>query len=75
MTQTVGYIAATVPAQIVRVSHTTLFHIAMEQFNEPLQWVAIAQLNDTVDPWIFGREDVKIPPVLSTATPDGILGE
>ena len=44
MTTTVGYIAATVPAQVVRASNTTLFQVAMMQTGDPLQWVAIAQL-------------------------------
>lgn len=70
-----GYIAATVPAKVVRASHTTLFHIAMLETGDPLQWVTIAELNGVVDPWILsGQVDVLIPPVLPTGEQSGILG-
>lgn len=74
MASPVGYIAATVPAKTVRVSMTTLFHVAMMQAGDPLQWVAIAELNGLVDPWIVGQQTILIPPVLPSATPTGILG-
>lgn len=74
MTATVGYIASTIPAKIVRVSNTTLFEIAMRETGDPLQWVPIAQLNGLIDPWIVGLEEILIPPVLPTGTPTGILG-
>ena len=74
MTTTVGYIAATVPAKIVRASGTTLFNIAMMETGDPLQWVAIAQLNDLVDPWITALEEILIPPVLPSGPQTGILG-
>lgn len=69
------YIAATVPAKIVRVSGTTLFRVAMEQAGDPLQWPAIAALNGLTDPWITAQVDLKIPPVFPTGTPTGILGQ
>jgi hypothetical protein len=68
------YIAATVPAAIDRVSNTTLFHVAMLNNGDPLQWVAIAELNNLTDPWIFGNQEVLIPPVFPTGTQTGILG-
>lgn len=68
------YIAATIPAAIVRVSGTTLFEVAMLQTGDPLQWVAIAQLNDLTDPWISSSAEILIPPVLPTGTQTGILG-
>jgi hypothetical protein len=74
VTTTVGYIAATVPAAVVRVSNTTLFQIAMMQTGDPLQWVAIAQLNGLVDPWITAMEEILIPPVLPSGPQTGILG-
>ena len=74
MTTTVGYIAATVPAKIVRASGTTLFNIAMRETGDPLQWVAIAQLNGLVDPWITAMEEILIPPVLPSGPQTGILG-
>ena len=74
MTTTVGYIAATVPAKIVRASGTTLFNIAMMETGDPLQWVAIAQLNGLVDPWITAMEEILIPPVLPSGPQTGILG-
>jgi hypothetical protein len=74
VTTTVGYIAATVPAKIVRASGTTLFNIAMMETGDPLQWVAIAQLNDLTDPWITAMEEILIPPVLPSGPQTGILG-
>jgi hypothetical protein len=68
------YIAATIPAKEITVSDTTLFQIAMDEFGDPLQWVAIAQLNGLADPWIFGLQTILIPPVLPAGTPTGILG-
>ena len=71
---TVGYIAATIPAKVVRVSNTTLFQIAMMQTGDPLQWVALAKLNDITDPWIVGQAEILIPPVLPSGPQTGILG-
>lgn len=72
MTQ--GYIAATIPAKKVRASGTTLYHIAMLETGDPLQWVAIAQLNGLTDPWITAEQEILIPPVLPSGTQTGILG-
>lgn len=69
-----GYVAATVPAKIVRVSHTTLFQIAMTETGDALNWVSIAQLNGLIDPWIVGQTEVLIPPVFPTTPTTGILG-
>jgi hypothetical protein len=69
----VGYIAQTIPAAIVRTSGTTLFHVAMLQFGDPLQWAEIAALNGLLDPWLFGTNEILIPPVLSSAPATGIL--
>ena len=74
MAATVGYIASTIPAKVVRASGTTLFYIAMLQFGDALQWAPIAQLNGLIDPWITAQEDILIPPVLPNTTPTGILG-
>jgi hypothetical protein len=71
---TAGYIAATVPAKIDRVSHTTLFHVAMIETGDALQWVAIASLNGLVDPWITQATPILIPPVLPVGPQTGILG-
>jgi len=70
----VGFIAATIPAKVVRVSGTTLFHVAMLQTGDPLQWVAIAELNGLTDPWIVGQQTILIPPVLPSGVQTGILG-
>lgn len=69
-----GYIAQTIPAKVIRVSDTTLFQVAMQQTGDPLQWVAIAQLNGMVDPWIVAERDILIPPVLPSGEQTGILG-
>jgi hypothetical protein len=73
-TQPNCYIAASIPAKVIRASGTTLFHIAMQQFGDALQWVPIAQLNGLIDPWITAQQEIMIPPVLPTTTPTGILG-
>jgi hypothetical protein len=71
---TVGFIGATIPAKVLRVSGTTLFHVAMMQTGDPLQWVAIAELNGLTDPWITGQQTILIPPVLPSGPQTGILG-
>lgn len=70
----VGYIAATIPAKIIRATHSTLFQIAMVETGDPLQWVALAELNNVIDPWITGLTTVLIPPVLPSGQQSGILG-
>ena len=68
------YIASTIPAKIIWASGTTLFQIAMMETGDPLQWVAIADLNDLTDPWIMGLTKIKIPPVFPTGKQTGIRG-
>lgn len=68
------FIAATIPAKTDRVSDTTLFHLAMIENGDPLQWVAIAELNGITDPWVIAQTDVLIPPVFPTGKQTGILG-
>jgi hypothetical protein len=70
---TVGFIGATIPAKVLRVSGTTLFQIAMQQTGDPLQWVAIAELNGITDPWIVGLTTLLIPPIFPTGAQTGIL--
>lgn len=72
---TVGYIGSTIPAKIDRVSNTTLFQLAMIETGDPLQWVAIAELNGITDPWIVALETILIPPVLPSGPQTGILGQ
>jgi hypothetical protein len=67
------FTAATVPPKIVRASNTTLFHIAMEQLGDALDWTQLATFNNIIDPWIFAMQEIEIPPVPSSATPTGIL--
>jgi hypothetical protein len=71
---TVGYIASTIPAKIVSASGTTLFHIAMLESGDALQWVAIGNLNGIIDPWVTTQTDILIPPVFPTAVQTGLLG-
>lgn len=68
------YIASSVPAKIVREANTTLFHVAMVEAGDPLQWVVIAELNELIDPWLRGVKDILIPPVLPSGPQTGILG-
>lgn len=69
---TVGYIASTIPAKIFKTSGTTLFHVAMLQTGDPLQWIAIAELNGLVDPWINAQIDLLIPPVFPSEPQPGV---
>lgn len=71
---TVGYIASTIPAKIVSASGITLFHVAMLETNDPLNWVSIAEMNNIIDPWINVQVNLLIPPVFPTAVQTGILG-
>jgi nucleoid-associated protein YgaU len=73
-TPTVGFIASTIPAQTVRVSGTTLFQVAQKYLGDPLQWVAIAELNNLTDPWITAEQEILIPPVIPSGPQTGILG-
>jgi len=69
---TVGFIASTIPAKVVRDGGPTLFHVAMLQTGDPLQWPAIALLNDVLDPWAVPSATL-IPPVLPGGVQTGIL--
>lgn len=69
------YVAATVPAQVQYLSGTTLFHAAMLQTGDALQWVAIGELNDITDPWINTLTKVLIPPVFPSGPQTGIFGQ
>lgn len=68
------YIASTIPARSVYVSGTTLFHVAEMQLGDALRWVELAHINGMVDPWVWGMHKILLPPVLSDAPLDGILG-
>lgn len=67
-----GYIAATVPATIVRTSGTTLFQLALAQWGNALSWPSIAALNGLIDPWINGQAEVLIPPITPTGLQAGL---
>jgi hypothetical protein len=72
---TIGYIASTIPAQIVHVSGTTLFHVAAKQIGDALQWVSVAEFNNLLDPWIDAQVDLLIPPTWPSGKQTGILGQ
>lgn len=67
-----GFIAAALPAQIVRTSATNLFALAAQYLGDPLLWTELARQNGLVDPWIAGYAEIKIPPVVTQSTPTGI---
>ena len=68
------FIAATIPAKSIFVSGSTLFHVAELHLGYAMRWVEIAEMNNMVDPWIWGTKRILLPPVLSTAELTGILG-
>jgi len=68
------YIAATIPARSIYISGQTLFHVAERELGDAMRWVELARINGMVDPWIWGVRRILIPPVLSEAPLDGILG-
>jgi hypothetical protein len=68
----ITYVAETVPAKPVRVSDTTLFRVALDQFGDPLKWGAIAEANDLIDPWIVELVEILVPPVAPTGQSTGI---
>ena len=70
-----GFIAAAAPTRTVRVSNTTLFHLAAKFFGNPMNWVDIAEANGLIDPWIFAETAITIPNIVPTTAPDGILGQ
>ena len=73
---TVPYVASTIPAKTVRVSGTTLFHVAMIEDGDALQWNAIAALNGLIDPWVTPETALEIPsvfPTYATGTETGLL--
>lgn len=69
-----SYLAAGVPAQIVRVSHTTLFQVAADYLGDALYWTRIALLNGLSDPWIEGGLIELVVPTANDAAADGIFG-
>ena len=69
------FIAATIPARSIFVSGGTLFHVAELYLGDAMRWVELARINGMVDQWIWGAHRIIIPPVLSTAPLDGILGK
>lgn len=75
ITPEITYIASTIPAQVVRTSGTTLFHIGEIYAGDAMRWAEIARINGLIDPWIYGFHEIFIPPVLSSAPLDGILGK
>lgn len=49
------------PAKIVRVSGTTLYHVAARELGDPQEWERIADLNGLRDPYIYALTTLKIP--------------
>lgn len=68
------FIAAAPPARIVRVSNTTLFHLAAAYLGNALLWPFIAKANGIDDPWLTAETAITIPNVVSTVAPTGLRG-
>lgn len=45
----------------IRVSSTTLFHVACIYLNDATQWTSLAMLNNIADPWLSGVTELGIP--------------
>ena len=52
------------PAKVVRVSGTTLFHVAARELGDATQWNRIARLNGLTDPWVYAEQQLAIPQAL-----------
>ena len=74
MTTASGFIAGTIAAQVVRVSDTTLFHLAEVWLGDATLWYVLADLNGLTDPWIAGIQEISIPPKSGLASNGGIRG-
>jgi hypothetical protein len=48
-------------AKVVRVSATTLFHVAARELGDASMWDRIARLNGLTDPWIGPMTELKVP--------------
>ena len=53
---------------MIRVSATTLFHVAAEQLGDATQWNRLAAINGLADPIINGVAELLVPPFDTTAT-------
>lgn len=69
-----AYLAAGIPAQIVRVGHTTLFRVAADYLGDALYWTRVAIINGLTDPWIGPMMELKVPLRNADWPTDGILG-
>ena len=47
--------------RMLTVAGGDLFRIAAEQLGDATQWVRIAQLNDIMDPILFGLVTLRLP--------------
>ena len=70
----INYLAGGTPAQIVRVSYTTLFQVSADYLGNAMYWTHIAVLNGLFDPWIVSLVELKIPQLNEAWYTDGILG-
>lgn len=71
----VGFISASIPTRIERVSNTSLFHVAAKFFGDPTLWTVLAEANGLEDPWITEMVELKIPPNNDLQSNGGILGQ
>lgn len=69
-----SYLGAGVPAQLVRVSHTTLYQVAADYLGDALYWTRLALINGRSDPWIEGGLVELIVPTSNDLAADGIFG-
>jgi len=74
MTVAQPFVSGALPTRRVRTSFTTLFDVAKDAYGDARYWTVIAIANNLTDPWLNGFVDIVVPPLVSTATPSGIIG-
>ena len=67
-----GYIGSTVSAELVRVSNTSLFHLAARYLGDATLWYILADLNNIDDPWIVKMTEIKIPDATGVVSNGGV---
>lgn len=57
----------------ITVYSDTLFAVAARELGDAAQWTRIAKINGLTDPWINGPTTLKLPPLDTKTSFDGVL--